>query len=151
MRQQHETDHHASDHISHHHLQESQVGVISKSRDADDGEGAGFGGDDGKCDGPPGNIASREKIIAQSAVPLAEAQSEQSDADQVERDNRKIEFVETHAFCRYITSRRYSFATFIQGAILIIMEAIFSARECVLIDVDDSAARKDPSSETCLW
>src|ERR1700722_2803447 len=151
MWKQQEADHHAPDHVSHHHLQEGQVGVIGKSRDADYGEGAGFGGDDGKRDGPPGNIASREKIIAQSAVPLAEAQAEQGDADQVERNNRKIEFVETHAFCRYITSRRYSFATFIQAAILIIMEAIFSARECVLIDVDESAARRAGSSESCLW
>jgi len=31
------------------------------------------------------------------------------------------------------------------------MEGIFSARECVLIDVDESAAGKDPPGETCLW
>ena len=100
MRQQHEADHDAPNHISHDHLQESEIGVIGKAGDADDGERAGFGGNDGKRDGPPGNIASREKVIAQRAVPLAEAQSEQGDADQIQRDNRQIEFVEAHAFCR---------------------------------------------------
>jgi hypothetical protein len=50
-----------------------KIGVVGEAGDADDGERAGFGGNNRKRDGPPGNVASSQKIIAQGALPLAES------------------------------------------------------------------------------
>ncbi len=97
MWQQDNADHHAPYEISHHHLQEGEVGVIGKPGNADDGERAGFGGNDGERDRPPRDVSSRKKVITQRTVAFAEAQTEQRDPHQIESDDREIEFVETHS------------------------------------------------------
>ena len=96
MRKQNKADYDAPHHVSHYYLQEGKVGVVGKARNADDGKCAGLGGNDGERNGPPGNITSSQKIIAQRALPLAEAQSEQSDSHQVKRDDREIKPVKSH-------------------------------------------------------
>src|ERR1700728_3646146 len=108
MRQQHKADHDAPCQVTHYYLQEGEVRVVGKAGNADNSERAGFGCDYGKRDGPPGNIAPSKKVIAQRALPLAEAQSKQRDARQIQRDNREIEFIQAHEFtgtCRYTTFR----------------------------------------------
>ena len=71
--QQQVADDDASHEIAHHQLQEGEVGIVGQAGHADDGEGAGFGGDDGERDGPPWNIAIGEEVIAQGTLPLAKA------------------------------------------------------------------------------
>jgi len=60
-------------------LQEGKIGVEGEPGDADDGQGAGFRGDDGERDCPPGNVAVRQEIVAQAALRFAEVQSEDRD------------------------------------------------------------------------
>jgi hypothetical protein len=75
-------------------LQEGQVGVEGESGDADDGQGAGLGGDDGESDRPPGNIAVRQEIVTQAALRFAEAQSEDRDRRQIQRNDRQVKRIE---------------------------------------------------------
>jgi len=75
-------------------LQESQISVEGEARDADDGQRAGFSGDDGECDRPPGNVAVRQEVIAQAALRLAESQPEDCDRGQIERDDRQVDQIE---------------------------------------------------------
>jgi len=75
-------------------LQEGQVGVEGKPGDADDGERAGLGGDNGERDSPPGNVTVSQEIVAQAALRFAEAQSEERDRGQIERDDRQVKRVE---------------------------------------------------------
>ena len=75
-------------------LQEAQIGIEGKPRDADDGERAGFGGDDGKRNRPPGNVAVGQEVIAQGALRFAEAQPEDRDRRQIERDDRQVDRVQ---------------------------------------------------------
>jgi len=96
MRQQHESDDEAASDISHDHLQEGEIGVVSEAGYADDREGAGFGGNDGERDRPPGNIASSKKVVAQRALLLAEAKSEQSYADEIDGYDAEVDSVEAH-------------------------------------------------------
>ena len=87
MRQQHEADDDAAYDVAHDDLKEREVRVVGEARDADDGQRAGLGGDDGERDRPPRDVAVGKKVIPQRALLLAEAQPEQRDADQVERDD----------------------------------------------------------------
>jgi len=75
-------------------LQEGQIGVEGEPGDADNGQGAGFRGDDGESDRPPGNVAVRQEVIAQAALRFAEAQSEGRDRRQIERDDRQVDRVQ---------------------------------------------------------
>jgi len=75
-------------------LQEAQIGVKGKPGNADDGQGAGFGGDDGEGDRPPGNVAVRQEVVAKAALRFAEAQSEDRDRRQIERDDRQVDRVQ---------------------------------------------------------
>src|SRR5208283_2905987 len=72
--EQDKADYDAPDTIAHDHLQEGEIGIVGEPGNTDDGERAGFGGDNGKCDRPPRDIAPRQKIIAQRAMPLAKAE-----------------------------------------------------------------------------
>ena len=65
MRQQQVADDDPSDEITHHQLQEGEIGVVGQSGHADDGERAGLGGDDGKRNRPPGNVAVGQEVVAQ--------------------------------------------------------------------------------------
>ncbi len=86
----------APHHVSQHHLQKSQVGVVGEAGNADDGQGAGLSRHDRQRNRPPGNIAVGEKVVAQRALPLAEAQAKQRDPRQVQRDDGEIKLVENH-------------------------------------------------------
>src|SRR5208283_4878004 len=96
MRQQHEADDDAPDEIANHQLQEGEIGVIGKARHADDGEGAGFSGNDGERNRPPRDVTAGEKVIAQRPLSLAKTQSEERDAQQIDCDQRKIKLVQCH-------------------------------------------------------
>ena len=47
LRDEHETDDDSSQHVAEYQLQEAQVGLIGQAGNANDGESASFGGDDG--------------------------------------------------------------------------------------------------------
>ena len=98
MWQQDKTDNESPYHISQHHLQERQIGVVSQARNTDDGESAGFCRNNRKRDRPPGNIPVGEKIIAQGALLLAKAQPKQSDPRQVKRDDAKVKLIQNHKY-----------------------------------------------------
>src|SRR5580704_5906520 len=63
LRQQNETNNDASSQISKDHLEKREIRIVSQARNTNDGERAGFRGNDRESDGPPGNIAIREKVI----------------------------------------------------------------------------------------
>lgn len=96
MRKQNEADDDAADGVSEDELEKHEVGVISEAGRADDGECAGFSGDDGKADGPPGYVAVGEKVVAQGALFFAEAQAKEGDPDEIDSNDGEIEFVEAH-------------------------------------------------------
>ena len=93
MRQENKADDHATHDVSHHDLQKGQVSVVSQPRNADDGQCAGLGRNDRERNRPPRNIAPGEKIVAQRALLLAEAQPKQRDPRQVQPDDREIQLV----------------------------------------------------------
>ena len=75
-------------------MQEGKIGVEGESGDADDGQGAGFGGDNGERDRPPRDVTVREEIVAQAALRFAEAQSEDRDRRQIQRDDGEVQRIE---------------------------------------------------------
>ena len=91
MRQQEVAYDDAADQVSDDQLQESEVGVVGESGHADDGECAGFGGDDGECNSPPWDVAVGEKVVAQRTLLLPKAQSEKRDAREIGCDDREVE------------------------------------------------------------
>src|SRR5581483_2665004 len=68
VRKKNEADYDAADHIPHYNLKKREVRVIGEAGNTDDGERAGFGGNDRKSDGPPGDIAPRQKVVAKGAL-----------------------------------------------------------------------------------
>ena len=71
MGQENKADHDTAHDIAHHHLQKGEIGIVGQTRNADDGQCAGFRRNDGKRNRPPGNIPVSQKIIAQGALFLA--------------------------------------------------------------------------------
>ena len=96
MGQKNKADHYTAHNVAHYHLQKREIGIVSQTRNADDRQGAGFRRDDRKRNRPPGNVPVRQKVVTQSALFFAEAQSEQSDPNQVERDDGEIKLVQNH-------------------------------------------------------
>ena len=91
VRQQQHGNHDAGQQVAEDDLQESQVAGEGQGRRAHDGQGAGFGGDDGKADGPPGGGSATQEVVAQALSPAAEARAEPGDGHQVEQDHPEIE------------------------------------------------------------
>jgi glucosamine kinase len=81
-------------------LKEAEVSGEGYAGDGDDGEGGGFGGDDGERDGPPGDGVVGEEVGLEggfggaAAVAFAEAESEERDADEIDRYEREVEGME---------------------------------------------------------
>src|SRR5581483_10394182 len=96
VRQQNKTDDYSADHVSEDHLQECEVRIISETGNADDGERAGFCGDDGKSNRPPGNIAIGKKVVAKRTLAFAKSQAKQGDAGKIDRDNGEIGGIQAH-------------------------------------------------------
>ena len=76
--------------VSEHHLEEPQVAVEGQGRCADDGEGAGLGGNDGKTDCPPRGPFAAEEVVLQRFLGSPESRSEPGDAQQVDEDHGKV-------------------------------------------------------------
>jgi hypothetical protein len=96
-------DDHARQQIAKDDLQESEIGVEGQPGDADDGQGAGFGGDDGERNRPPGNVAVGQEVIAQAALRFAKAQSEDRDRRQIKRDDCQVDRVQPVDSCLRLT------------------------------------------------
>jgi hypothetical protein len=77
-------------------LQKRQIGVVSEARNADDSQRAGLCRYDRQRNRPPWDVASSKELIAERALPFAEAQPEQGNPDQIDSDNREIETVQAH-------------------------------------------------------
>ena len=99
MGKQNETDDHPAYQVAKDYLQKLQVGVVGQSGDADDGERAGFGSDNRKSNRPPRNIAVGEEIVLQRALAFAKTKAKQSYAGQVNRNNKEVNFVQSHDSC----------------------------------------------------
>ena len=65
--QEDQRDDDAAEHVADDDLQEAEVAGERDAGDADDGEGAGLGRDDGERDGPPGDRLVGEEVAAQRA------------------------------------------------------------------------------------
>jgi len=89
-REEDEADYDAADEVAEDDLEEAEVACVGEAGDADDGEGAGLSGDERERDGPPGDVAAAEEVGAERAVFLAEAQTEESDADEVGGDDEQV-------------------------------------------------------------
>src|SRR6185312_8634278 len=96
MGQQYKADNDTADNVAENELQKGKVGGERQPGDTDDGERTGFGCDDGERNRPPGNIAVGEKVIAQGALPLAEAQAEHSDPCEINNNNQQVERIQAH-------------------------------------------------------
>ena len=66
----------AGDDVADDHLEEGDVAAVGHGRHADDGQGAGLGGDDGQADAPPGDVLAAEEVIAGVVLVFAEPQAE---------------------------------------------------------------------------
>ena len=62
MREEEEADDDASDDVSHYDLEECEVRYVGETGNADDGECAGFGGNDGEGDAHQGYCVGKEVI-----------------------------------------------------------------------------------------
>ena len=90
VRQQYETDDESSHDVSQDDLQKREIGVVRQPRNADDSQRAGLGGNDGQRNRPPGNVTSRQEVVAQRALAFAEAHAEQGDPDQIDGNDREV-------------------------------------------------------------
>ena len=93
----------ATDHVADDELEEAEISTEGQAGNGDDGEGAGFGRDDGERDGPPGDGLVGEEVAAQGAgvgvFAAAEVQAEERDADEVDDDEGEVDRVETRLEC----------------------------------------------------
>ena len=84
----------AGDDVADDHLDEGDVAAVGHGGHADDGQGAGFGGDDGQADAPPGDVLAAEEVVARVVLVFAEPQPERDDAEHIEQDDDPIAGVE---------------------------------------------------------
>ena len=77
--------------ISEHHLQENVAPGVGQRRRADNRQGAGFGRNDGECDGPPRRAPAAQKIIFQRVLLLAETRAEPRDPGEIDDDDGEID------------------------------------------------------------
>ena len=71
-------------------LEEPPVAGEGKPGNTDDGECAGFRGNDGESDSPPGNLAIGKEISPKRAALAAEAQAKDRDRQQVHADKQEF-------------------------------------------------------------
>src|SRR5256885_1528484 len=96
MRQQDEGNDETSNNVPHNHLKEGEIRVVGEAGDTDDSQRAGFGGDDGDRNRPPRDVTSSKEVVAKGALSFAEAQAKQSDADEVNGNDREVEALQAH-------------------------------------------------------
>jgi len=80
-------DQNAPDQVAEDELEKGEVTSVGDGGGADDGEGGGFRGHDGKGQGPPGGGASAEKIVAGVLLLAAEAHAECGYGQQIGDDD----------------------------------------------------------------
>ena len=81
LRYKEQADDNATSQIAEYKLEEAEISGIGYARCANDGECAGFRGNDRKTDGPPWNRAVSKEIIAQGTLRLSEPQSKERNAE----------------------------------------------------------------------
>jgi hypothetical protein len=80
--------------ISEYDLQKAEISIKRQAGNADDGQRAGFSGNNRQRNGPPGNVAVSQKIVAESTLRFTEAQPKDCDRRQIKRDDRQIERIQ---------------------------------------------------------
>ena len=80
----------AGDDVADDHLDEGDVAAVGHRGHADDGQRAGFGGDDGQADAPPGDVLAAEEVVAGVVLVFAEPQPERDNAEQIDEDDGPI-------------------------------------------------------------
>jgi len=65
LRNKNQADHDAAKQVTEDKLKKAEVAAIGNSGRTDNSERAGFSANNGKSNGPPGNVAVGQKIIAQ--------------------------------------------------------------------------------------
>ena len=96
MGEKNQRNHDAGQQVSQDDLQKSEITLKGQRRRADDGQGAGFGRNDGERDGPPGNIPVSQEIVFQRTLTFSELQAKQSYSRKVSRDDQVIESMKAH-------------------------------------------------------
>jgi hypothetical protein len=79
-------------------LQKRHVAAVRQAGNADDGKRAGFRGDDGERNRPPGHVTIGEKVVAKRALAAAEADAEGRDARQVHGNDDQVQPIQSHAW-----------------------------------------------------
>ena len=91
-----EAHHHTSHQVAENQLQETEIGMVSDAGRADDGQNAGFGGDNGKGNCPPGQAAPAQKILAQGRLALAETRTEDGDGGEIGDHHQEVRPTDCH-------------------------------------------------------
>ena len=98
----------ARDDVADDHLNEHDVGAVGDGGDADDGECARLGGDDGDADAPPRDVAAAEEVVAGVALVFAEPDAEANDTGEVGDDDEPVGEIEVavHAGLRGVEVKK---------------------------------------------
>jgi hypothetical protein len=75
-------------------LDERNISAISRRGNTDDGERAGFGGDDGKANAPPWSIFAAKEVVACVLLVFAEPNAKANHSGKVKNDDEPICCVE---------------------------------------------------------
>jgi hypothetical protein len=93
-----------ADDVADDQLEEREVPEIGDPGNADEREGAGFGGNDRKQDGPPGDGLAGDEIVASVLLAASEPDADRGRRRQIGDDDREIESVKGRAGAQ----RRYA-------------------------------------------
>ena len=96
LRDKDQADHDPPQQIAKDNLQKAKISAIGNAGRADYGKSAGFRADNGKGNGPPGNIAVSQKIIAQRSLGLAEPESKKSNANEIYSNDGQVYNLQSH-------------------------------------------------------
>ena len=96
LRQQKEDDRKTTEEKTEGDLQPGHVPGVGKTGNAEEGDSAGLGGDDGKEDQPPRPVAAADHEVGHAAGLAADPQPEQDHADEVDDENGEIDGADAH-------------------------------------------------------
>jgi hypothetical protein len=85
-----DADEEAANEVSEGELEEVKVAAVGETRNADEGESAGFAGDDGETDRPPSHGFTTEEVIASGALLAGEERTGDCYAGEVGEDDYVI-------------------------------------------------------------
>jgi len=90
MWHEHHRQNDSGDDVTDDHLDKTDVSAVGNAGNADDGERARLGGDDGQPDAPPRNVFAAEEVVASVVLVFAEPNSQANNAEQIQGNDRPI-------------------------------------------------------------